>query len=309
MPNAKVKGGDRLLMYSRAVAVLCILGTLVSIYLAREHFKASNEKSLCDIGATLSCSVVLNSQFAKMFSVPLGFFGITWHVVLLGLSIRLSQSGENRDTFIWATAHFIWTSIGLGFVFYLLLAEFILGALCPFCTIIHIITFIMFYLSWKIYKDQKGQPTLRTLFHTTKYWIIGIIVVHFFLLLFFNYSNINAPTFAEATLTSFCKCLTKKGIVMYGSHKCSFCIRQRETFGPAAEFINFVDCETTELVCAEKGIDGYPTWIKYEKHGKLELKRAAGILSLSELQVLSDNSCRLELNEKTNTVVFSDSEI
>jgi len=60
-------------------------------------------------------------------------------------------------------------------------------------------------------------------------------------------------------------------------------------------------------VCRKK-IDGYPTWIKYDNHGKEETKRSSGILSLSELQVLSDNTCRLELNEKTNTVIFSDNE-
>lgn len=64
---------------------------------------------------------------------------------------------------------------------------------------------------------------------------------------------------------SFAKCLTEKGVVMYGAYWCPHCQNQKKMFGESWDFVSYVECslpnkggQTAE--CTAKGIKGYPTW-------------------------------------------------
>jgi len=69
------------------------------------------------------------------------------------------------------------------------------------------------------------------------------------------------------------KCLTSKGINMYGSVYCGHCNAQKESFGEAFQYIDYVECSGNSA-CAEAGISGVPTWVdadgnKYPGNRKL----------------------------------------
>lgn len=83
------------------------------------------------------------------------------------------------------------------------------------------------------------------------------------------------------TLDDFAKCLTQKGMKMYGSESCSYCRQQKEIFGDSFAFINYFSCPTNPQVCTDKGIQGYPTW----EDGSERLYR--GTQSLSNLSQIS----------------------
>jgi hypothetical protein len=57
------------------------------------------------------------------------------------------------------------------------------------------------------------------------------------------------------------KCLTEKGVVMYGTEWCSHCNNQKKEFGSSFRYINFTDCDNNKEECTNAGIEGYPTWI------------------------------------------------
>lgn len=63
---------------------------------------------------------------------------------------------------------------------------------------------------------------------------------------------------AEETLA---KCLTQKGIVMYGSIYCGHCKNQKRLFGEAFKYVAYVECTENQDICLDRGIISYPTWI------------------------------------------------
>ena len=74
--------------------------------------------------------------------------------------------------------------------------------------------------------------------------------------------------------TDFAKCLTAKGAKLYGTDWCPHCKNQKELFGSAFRYIDYIDCDQKGLACQTAEIPGYPTWIingkKYSGTQKLE---------------------------------------
>ncbi len=63
----------------------------------------------------------------------------------------------------------------------------------------------------------------------------------------------------------FARCLTEKGIVMYGAYWCPHCSQQKKMFGKSWEYISYIECslpggQGTTRICEDAGIDSYPTW-------------------------------------------------
>ena len=156
MPNGKKKGQngqhDFLLNF---ILVLGIIGIFLSLYLFKDHY--NTQKSICDFGKRISCSIINKSSYSKILSVPVAIYGVTWMSVLVAFTWKI-KTAENADVVYFITAHFIWSISGLLFCLYLIYAEIMLGAICPLCTGVHIICFLESYLAWRIFKQQKVFP-------------------------------------------------------------------------------------------------------------------------------------------------------
>jgi hypothetical protein len=68
-----------------------------------------------------------------------------------------------------------------------------------------------------------------------------------------------------STLDGFAKCLTSRNAKMYGLYWCPHCEEQKEMFGYAVQYVNYVECgvkgvraETEE--CKQAGVKNFPTW-------------------------------------------------
>lgn len=57
------------------------------------------------------------------------------------------------------------------------------------------------------------------------------------------------------------KCLTERGMQMYGTSWCGHCQKQKAEFAESFDFINYTDCDLENLKCQEASVTGYPTWI------------------------------------------------
>lgn len=129
---------------------------------------------------------MLISPYSYLFGVPVSVFGFLWFVVLTCSSHKLlktvKKSVENQShasasqiaselghfglaNFLWCTQGIYETcylilkySLGLFFVFYLIYAEIMVGAICPFCTMIHIFLLVLFAISTK---QLRHSVTLR----------------------------------------------------------------------------------------------------------------------------------------------------
>ncbi len=87
---------------------------------------------------------------------------------------------------------------------------------------------------------------------------IIIITISFDLVLFIAGCSKTEPI---ADYDHFVKCLTAKGIKLYGTEWCGHCRQQKKLFGDSVEYLNFIDCDKNAKECKEAGIKAYPTWV------------------------------------------------
>ncbi len=264
------------------IIILSIIALCTSIYLIYEHFATGS--SVCDFGETVSCSLVNSSIYSEIFQIPVAALGALWSIALLYTAWH-----ARKDTDFYLLLLLL-TIIGTISVAYFIWAEFMLQAICLFCTVIHVITLISLgialYLWVKLEKKPKWNKVKEKFGIILLSMLIGVII----LFLIFNWPN---TKYQE--VDDFAKCINEKGFIMYGSFRCGLCAKERETFGDSFQYITEIEChpqgknsQTTR--CLEKNIAGTPTWIQ-EINGK-EIIRVEGYLSLEELSTLA--GCELK---------------
>lgn len=70
---------------------------------------------------------------------------------------------------------------------------------------------------------------------------------------------------ASVNYDDFAKCLSDKGVKLYGASWCPHCQQQRESFGASQKYLNYIECSTQDgksqtTVCKDSNITSYPTW-------------------------------------------------
>ena len=117
--------------------LLGLVGLLVSGYLTLVHYSDGQVPLACANAGFISCEEVTTSAESMLGAVPVAALG----VVFFGVSLVLQLTRATR-------LHLIWTGAGLVFVFYLVYAEmFLIGALCVWCTVVHVVTAALFLLA------------------------------------------------------------------------------------------------------------------------------------------------------------------
>lgn len=62
------------------------------------------------------------------------------------------------------------------------------------------------------------------------------------------------------------KCLNEKGVKFYGAYWCPHCQEQKESFGSAAQYLPYIECDAkgenpNPEACEKANIKAYPTWV------------------------------------------------
>ncbi len=127
--------------------ILGIIGLGISIYLFQDYF-LKNDGYLCEATSFFSCDLARNSEYANILNVPLGAWGGLWFVIMMSF---VYLSFKDRK---WNLLVLIWNILGVLFVAYYIRAEFLIGALCPYCTITHIIVLICFVLGIILHRKK-----------------------------------------------------------------------------------------------------------------------------------------------------------
>jgi hypothetical protein len=91
--------------------------------------------------------------------------------------------------------------------------------------------------------------------------IIGLIVAVVVVVVIWIWSAPAASSPASPEVTALAKCLGDKDVTMYGAEWCSHCKDQKELFGDAWQHVPYVECPANPVLCTQKGVDGYPTWL------------------------------------------------
>ena len=255
------------------LVIISILGIITSSYLVYNHYALPTPGTGCDFSTTISCSVVNTSVFSELLNVPVALLGVIWFVFLLLMAAR----GLTKKS-IPAVVLLTWSILGIVSVIYLVIAEIILQALCPYCTLVHVLTIITFILSLILFKKSSPGPSWKSILP----WLIAAALVTLVPVVLYNLPN------NDQNYDQLAQCLTDNGVTMYGSFRCGVCAKTKALFGNSFQYINEVECHPqgpnaqTEL-CLAKNISGTPTWI-IERNGE-EIKRYTGFLSPAEVAV------------------------
>ena len=265
-----------------AIVVLASFGFSLTTYLTVTHF-FGQKVALCAVEGS-GCDLVLSSEYAKVFGIPLTIFGALGYLtlaVLAGLPLLLKGDDPKAQTKLKETTAFLMfmvstsTFVFSGYLMYLLASGSIGGQpqLCIYCissaaamTTIWLLT--IFGNAWK----DVGQ-----LFFTGA--IVAIITLTGTLGVYASQGKLSAQSNSYAGRLA--KHLTTTNAKMYGAYWCPHCLDQKKAFGDAKKLVPYVECDPKgenpqPALCQQKGIKGYPTW---EINGKM----LSGERSLDEL--------------------------
>ena len=115
-----------------AMVLFAVAGLLVSAYLT---YLSLLPPTSCPIGefSIFSCNEVIYSEYAHFYGVSVALLGLGWFIVTLGL-IALAW---RHQPFMWAVVG--WSLLGAAGVAGFVYTEiFLLGSICPLCTIAHV---------------------------------------------------------------------------------------------------------------------------------------------------------------------------
>lgn len=123
---------------------LALAGLGVSIYLTIAHYTESALAG-CSESGTINCAKVTTSPQSIVFGIPVAVLGLAFFVFLVAIMSPWAWQARRREVHLLRIASMV---VGIGMVIYLIYAEFIIiGAICLYCTSVHIITFLLFVLT------------------------------------------------------------------------------------------------------------------------------------------------------------------
>ena len=122
--------------------VLSVLGLVDSSYQCYADLTGAGLAGCSASGD--ACVVVQHSAEAYIFGIPVAVFGVVFYVFMV--AICSPQAWRSRLPALHR-ARLAAATVGMGFVLYLIYAELVeVGEICPYCTSVHIITFLLFSL-------------------------------------------------------------------------------------------------------------------------------------------------------------------
>jgi len=122
--------------------VLSVLGLADSVYQAYADLSGTGLAG-CSARAD-ACVVVQHSAEAYIFGIPVAVFGVVFYAFMIAIC---SPQAWRSPLPAVRRARVAAVIVGMGFVLYLIYAELVeLGEICPYCTSVHVITFVLFSL-------------------------------------------------------------------------------------------------------------------------------------------------------------------
>lgn len=112
------------------------------------------------------------------------------------------------------------------------------------------------------FSEKREQETTGARSGPRWLWIgvaLAVVMIAWGAYYFFYYSK------PVSTLDAFAQCLTSKGAKMYGAWWCPHCAEQKETFGFAFQYVDYLECSPPNErkindVCKNAGVKNFPTW-------------------------------------------------
>ena len=142
--------------HRQAVAVLALLGLLLSVYLTLYHYGYVGTLAC---GGTNECEKVQASRYAVLFGMPVAGFGVAGYLALLLIALAgLNEKWDGRPEPTLQLA--IVSGAGVAFSAYLTWLElFRIHAICRWCVASAVIIFAIFLVSLISFPSLRTRPS------------------------------------------------------------------------------------------------------------------------------------------------------
>ena len=125
-------------------------GVGVSTYLTIAHYTTPKILA-CSSTGTVNCERVTTSAQSTFLGIPVALLGLVWFVTMTSLCLPAAWRAEIRLVHLVRLGAAI---AGVGFALWLVYAElFIIGAICLWCTVAHVLAFGLFVIALLTFPD------------------------------------------------------------------------------------------------------------------------------------------------------------
>lgn len=119
---------------------LSLVGLALATYLTITHFDP--RVLACSGHGLVNCGAVTTSPQSAFLGIPVAFLGLAQYVAMAALCSPWAWRSRRREVHV---ARLALAVVGMAFVLWLLAAELLLiGAICLYCTAVHVVTFALF---------------------------------------------------------------------------------------------------------------------------------------------------------------------
>jgi uncharacterized membrane protein/protein-disulfide isomerase len=140
-----------------ALIIFSLLGlgaSIAALYVHYQLMTTPGYSSFCDVSATVSCEQVLESQYGRVFGIPVAAGGAIWSALILllaafGMRETVAPAGRGSEVAGRTAGYiFILATLGLAAVFYFAYASFfVLRQACPLCMTMYASVIAIFLIS------------------------------------------------------------------------------------------------------------------------------------------------------------------
>jgi uncharacterized membrane protein len=131
--------------------VLAVIGLAISAYETWAHYNGSHLFGCpSKAGGTFNCGEVITSPQSMVFNViPVAVLGLAFYVfaVVIFSPWAWRFTGGVITSRVVDIVRLGSVIVGMGFVMYLIYAEFQIGAICEYCSGVHLVTFLLFCIT------------------------------------------------------------------------------------------------------------------------------------------------------------------
>ncbi|MGH9070450.1 MAG: vitamin K epoxide reductase family protein [Acidimicrobiales bacterium] len=123
---------------------VALLGVADGVYLTIAHFTTAAFLA-CSSTGVIDCAKVTTSPESEFLGMPVAVLGLAYFLVMVGINLPRSWRADGRSGAWLARLRIAGVVVGIGFAIWLVYAEvLIIGNICIFCTIAHLLAFLLF---------------------------------------------------------------------------------------------------------------------------------------------------------------------
>lgn len=137
--------------------LLSLVGLGLSIYLTITHF--DKQLLVCTANGVIDCAKVTTSPQSRFLGIPVAFLGLANYTGMTVINSPWAWHSRHRWVHV---ARFVLAIVAMGFVLWLIYAEVeIIGAICLYCTAVHVTTFALLIVLTLVSPAQLGWANSR----------------------------------------------------------------------------------------------------------------------------------------------------